>query len=256
MIIYSVYDDLTDPWWRRSADVLRASLARHEPGAQVEIERAPLASRGARSSYAANAAKSSLWAARVEAAQDGEIVILLDSDVYVRGSLAELVPPDRNLVVTPKYWADSEPLLNNRRLPINCGVIGVRVTKHARDAISYWDDVTQRMLADRTLHARWEARWGGIHQAALGYVRDHSPMLLEAAKIGYAPAARWNACHGPLWTADPEGVSVVHVKSDLRQRVRRRATMGTLGRLVREWWGHLGADVPGLGRGTIDGGER
>ena len=120
-----------------------------------------------------------------------------------------------------------------RLLPLNAGVVFVRVSDRVRAFMTAWRDENRRMLTDTQHHQVWRRRYGGINQAALGAVLE-SPRT-DGLAITPLPCSEWN-CEDSTWRAyDPDVTRIVHLKSQLRialfhggsggQEVRRLVTL-------------------------------
>lgn len=176
--------------------------------------------RTASTSHLANTQKMDAWYQAVMEAPDGAQLLLIDADTFIVRSLDALWDHAFDLAITTKPGCI---------VPFNSGVLGVRVNARSRAFVTHWRSINRRMLNDETFHQTWRRRradgthYGGINQAALGYMLNHRPDD-GACQIAELPCREWN-CEDWSWASfDPELTRIVHVKSHLR-----KAVMGLLG---------------------------
>lgn len=188
--------------FRLMAKALEASIIEFEPTASVTIER--LTPPAIITTYTSNSVKLAAWVAFVNRLPDGAKVILIDGDCLLRGPIsASAFAKPFDVAFTSK---------GTRRLPVNGGVVFLRVSERSRAFMREWLRVNDRMLTDRGLHQPYEIKYGGINQAALGYLRER-PTALAIAEL---PCSIYNACHEPLWL-EWQTARVIHYKSALRR---------------------------------------
>ncbi len=192
-----------DGRWDRFARVLRATAQEHCPRWTVRVQNVSIKiqERGKRSE-AMNTAKLEYWAAQVEAAQDGDQLLLIDVDTFIRRPLDEVWSHDFDLAYTTR----------SARFPFNGGVVFVNVSAHVKAFFRGW--VQQNgLLLERSDQAQpWRQQFGGINQAALGrmFKTDHGLRLLQL------PCGEWN-CEDTSWASfDPAVTRIVHLKGALR----------------------------------------
>lgn len=225
--LHCVYFDQGDSRWRRMARVLEYSAQKHNPDWAVSVERlaTPSLVRGMRSSFAANTDKLHEWGRIITTATDGDEVCLIDADTLVRDSLDDAFALPFDVAFTKKDGTN--------RNPINGGVVFVRVNERSKEFFFGWLAVNDRFYQNPTEHRKWEARYGGINQAALGYLLENG-MLPGSPTIAFLPCQQWNNCYPPLWQT-PIGARVFHYKSALRRALFIGRSHGYLGALVALW---------------------
>lgn len=192
-----------DARFRAMAHALRVSIREHTPGANMLIEQ--IESPRILNTYHSNTVKLAQWVRITDGAPEGAKLVLIDGDCLARESLAPAFDSDFDIAVTAK---------EAKRLRVNAGVVFLRISDRTRAFMRQWLAVNNAMLADRALHQPNEIKYGGINQAALGLIRERP--LPDGMTLIELPAARWNACHDPLWSQWPQA-AVIHYKSALRR---------------------------------------
>lgn len=235
--IESVYFELGgDKRYTRMARVLAASARMHCPGWAVNIKpcAAPLSAERRdnrlRRGLATNSDKLTAWTDVVCSAPDGDRIALLDADMMVLRPLDCVWDHEFDVAYTTK------PVV---RLPINGGVVFVRVNDRSRAFMRQWLEINTRLYHDPSEHKQWRAAFGGMNQAALGCLLN-TPCEYEAhsyAALLELPCAEWNACNEDLWSKHSMA-RVVHIKSNLRRSVfrGRRSHIRPDLKSIREQW--------------------
>lgn len=198
--------------FRRLARVLEYSALRHAPTWRVDVREIPPPV-GYRSTLGVpahehNSAKLDHWRDVITSADDGDRVLLIDVDTMITGSLDSVWDLPFDLAYTSAA----------QRLPLNAGVVFVRVSPRSRAFLEQWAAVNRSFLGDATALRPWRTRYAGINQAALGF-------MLERAGHGCAierlDGAIWN-CEDSTWKRfAPPTTRIVHLKSDLRRAIFR-----------------------------------
>jgi hypothetical protein len=250
MRIYSCWFDVSrlgDPktwpasWYARHAAVLEHSARINTPGWTVQVRQIgpppPLrAARGGnKSAYIYNTHKLADWRAVVDAAPDGEQLLLIDADTMILRPLDPVWDLDFDVAYTVKR--------DVTRLPINAGVIFLRVGPRARAFIAAWDEWNRRLLGDAALHDRFWKTYAGMNQAALGALLEIGGGP-EIATLRELRCEEWN-CESATWkTFDPENPPrIVHVKGAMRRGLMDPKKYPTaLGSLDRQQIGTIWRD--------------
>jgi len=177
-------------------------------------------------SYGANAYKLELWAELVRTAPDGSRILLIDADTFVSGCLDPLWGEEFDVAYTGR---DASPF------PLNAGVIAIRAGAPARAFMREWSRLDLRLLRDSALHGLWRRKYGGINQAALGWLLESGGAETSGARVLRLPCLVWN-CEDTSWSAfDPAVTKVVHVKSALRMAALGVHVTHALRPLARVW---------------------
>jgi len=202
--------------YRRLAEVLEFTARRFCGGWRVNVEHLqPKVYRSVlgQPSHEWNTQKFEFWVRQVLAAPDGDRIALLDGDTMIVSGLDSIWDHDFDLAYTYR---------ENDRLPLNAGVIFVRVSARTREFMRLWwawnlhflnpkdyPDVDGR----REPHDRWRLRYAGINQASLGYMLERVQHGCHVLKV---PCSVWNCVN---WTHYTERTRIVHIKSALRRAV-------------------------------------
>lgn len=193
------------------ARVLEHSARVACPGWAVQVERLD-AKQPPQSDpcFWSNTAKLEAWARVVRASDPGERLALVDADTFV---LRDLTP------VWVEAFDFAYTLRSPGRLPLNAGVVFVRVSAELVRFFDEWDRANADMYAHPKLHQTWRARYGGINQAALGMLLEAKLAEKLGVKIARLQCREWN-CEDSSWHEfDPAVTRVVHLKSGLRRSV-------------------------------------
>lgn len=197
--------------FRRLARVLEWTAQQHCCGWAVdvcEVPAAPLSApltEAARLAYEHNAQKLDEWARVVETAADGECLALVDADTIILRPLDPVWGLAFDIALTARA--------RGARLPINSGVVFVRVSEATRAFFRHWRDETRRMLATPAHHAPWHRKYGGITQAALGFIRE--TRNTDGLLVRELSCQEWN-CDETAWPMCTAFTRIVHIKSGLR----------------------------------------
>lgn len=192
----------------RMAEVLEYSAAAHCAAWQRSVVRLPVEVRRCASgieSHGHNSLKLDHWAAAVEAAADGDELLLIDADTLILRSLDDAWDAPFDLAYTVK--AD--------RFPFNLGVVFLRVSPATRAFMRRWLGENRALFAQPGDHRAWRVRWGGINQAAFGRLLEGG--ALASLQLRSLSCAEWN-CEESAWaTFDPGVTRIVHIKGELRR---------------------------------------
>ena len=196
--------------WPRMARVLAHSARQQLSGWEVHVRQLhppPVTGHAAATeSHRANSQKLQAWVDLVRAAVDGDRLLLIDADTMILRPLDDVWLKPFEVAYTERVGV---------KLPINAGVVFLRVGPFARHFFEHWLAANMRLLRDPTEHQIWRTRYGGINQAALGSI------LVEPAGwgLGRLRCQEWN-CEDASWTTfDPARTRIVHLKSALRRAV-------------------------------------
>lgn len=170
-----------------------------------------------------NAQKISSWRRIVETADLGEVLGIMDCDTLVLGDLSAVLEIDFEVAYTARPpWA---------RLPFNAGVVFVRVSAATRRFFAAWEEQNLRLLGDRTAHRPLRNKYGGINQAALGYLLERPVDVVPVA----IPCTTWN-CEDTSWSEFGPETKILHIKGRLRSAcVRGRNPEPDIERLAEIW---------------------
>lgn len=241
---YSCFFSLKgSPQYPRMARVLAHTARKHLPDWEVRVDEiaAPEAE-GAEKTWrvrrrhglATNTDKLRDWVAAVDRCDDGDLLALVDADAMVTASLDPILDLDFDVAYTRKEGAE--------KLPINGGVVFVRVNARSRAFMRRWREENDRLYARPEEHAPWREHFGGMNQAAFGRMLttgEHPPATLLPIS-----AHEWNACWSPAWR-QWKRARIVHIKSGLRRTIfgAQRPENLTVREFV-EFWRATEREVP------------
>lgn len=194
--------------WERLARVLEFSARRHCVGWDISIQRIPATVRPVGSSTVKfnNTHKLDWWVGQVDAAADGDCVLLIDTDTMILGPLEDAWSEDFDFGYTVKEG----------RFPFNAGVIFLRVSWHTRQFMRVWREENRRMFTRRDYHQPWFRKYGGMNQSALGKLLTEDAPNSVGVHVARLPCEVWN-CENETWAAfDPATTRIVHLKDGLR----------------------------------------
>jgi hypothetical protein len=193
--------------YTRLSRALERSVAANSPRTPIDITRVTpddtLAAQRpdpADAGLVANARKVVAWNEIVQAAPDGEALLLLDCDTLVLGDL-EIEPAAAITYTARPSWA---------RLPFNAGVILVRGGSPARHFFADWTAENLRLLSDRSGHRPLRQKFGGLNQAALGVLRARGGYDLATL-----PCVIWN-CEHTCWPQFGAETKILHLMGRMR----------------------------------------
>lgn len=192
--------------YERMAKVLEATARKHCEEWDIRVERIPEHSleypwqdQGTAAALMGNAHKSFAWSQIVEDAEEGERLLLIDADCYIRRPLEEMWEEEFDVVLTEtgKAWAFCS------------GVMFVRVNERSKRFFRAITEETWKMVKDGGYHAKWRQKYAGIHQAAIGAILENGGS--EGVDIKKVPCSEWDALH---WNS---GARVMHLIPRLRK---------------------------------------
>jgi hypothetical protein len=174
-------------------------------------------------SHVWNTQKLKEWKDAVLDAQDGERILLIDGDMMILKPLDDIWERSFDIAYT---------IRESGRLPLNGGVVFVRVTDKSRAFVESWWDQNLRFLSDAKSHAIWRQKYAGINQSAFGYVLER---VQHGCSLLTVPCQQWN-CENTEWAHFDEKTRIVHVKSKLRRALFGLCTPGSSEkRLISIW---------------------
>lgn len=225
-------------WYERHARVLEHSARVNTPGWDIYVRRiGPPPNRtaalggGNTSSYSYNTHKLEEWRRIVRASAEGDRLLLIDADTMVLRPLDPVWTKPFDVAYTSKRGLT--------RLPLNAGVIFLRVNDRSRAFIDKWWEWNVRLLGDAALHSRYRKSYAGMNQAALGALLENGGLKL--AEVAELPCTEWN-CESATWNtydaAKPP--RIVHVKGAMRRGVMghdsRLLATEARRQLAAVWW--------------------
>lgn len=157
-------------------------------------------------SHVTNSQKLEWWRSVVVDAEDGDRVLLIDADMMITRPLGDVWDRPFDLAYT---------IRTEGRLPLNGGVVFLRVSPATRRFVDRWFAHNQRFLANANDHRAWRMKYAGINQASFGYMleKERDP----AVALERLTCEEWNAENTTWSKFDPAFTRIVHLKSGLRR---------------------------------------
>jgi hypothetical protein len=215
--------------WERMATVLRKSARRQCPGWELDIaqgERLDLNSPLGLDHNVYNTLKLNAWRKAVESAKTGERMMLADVDVAILQPLDDVWDQSFDVAITNKPAGS--------RMPFNAGIVFLRVSPAVKTFMGRWADENWRMFQDPSFHQVWRPYYGGINQAALGYLMRQGGH--DGLNLQRLPCAEWNLEDEHWSQFDPERTRIVHYKTELRRALfDKRAAVEAWQPLIQAW---------------------
>lgn len=193
-----------DGRWDRMAAVLRQTATDHCPGWAVNIVSLNVSIQSRRLlREAMNTAKLKYWNDIIQNSEDGDRVLLIDTDTVVLRPLDPIWEKNFDLAYT----------VRPATFPLNGGVVFVRVSPALRAFFQAWVTENVRLIDDSSDQPQaWRNKYGGVNQAALAHVLDTNHGL----RLATLPCLEWN-CEDTTWHLfDPAVTRILHIKSALR----------------------------------------
>lgn len=213
-----------DGQYDRLARVLEFSARRLCPRWTMQIARiAPtlLAPCTGNPSHAWNHAKLEWWASVVDAAPEGTELIIMDADMVIVRPLAPIWQVPFDLAYTVRQRS---------RLPLNGGLVALRVSAGTRAAIRQWRDLDAEMMVNGQRHGPWHRKYMGMNQASFGCLLEEGGFA--GLHLHQLRCQEWNLCE---WADYSPTTRVIHVKSRLRRAVFGSGVHAELAPLVTVW---------------------
>jgi hypothetical protein len=142
------------------------------------------------------------WHEAVATAEDGERLLLIDTDTMVLRPLDGIWGAWHDMTITDA----------RKMFAFSTGVVAVTVSDAVRDFFGTWRDAQRRLLLDDPASMTWREKYGGINQAALGMVMGDA--LLRIRRL---PTIEWNCEHS--WWEEATDPRIVHLCGRLRELI-------------------------------------
>jgi len=170
-------------------DVLRTS----EPSLNVRRHRG----------MTANTLKLEMQEDKLKELGEGNVA-LMDCDMMFMGDISDVFEQDFDV----GYIARPDP-----RIPINGGVIFVKINERSLDFFKQYREANDRMYKDKMFHNVYKSKYHGMNQAAFGYMLEN---YKGGAKVVAFPSEIYDACED-TWSTAMEKAKVIHFKGRLRR---------------------------------------
>lgn len=200
-----------DDGYERMARVLEYSARLHSPETPLTVRRITsadddivAAGEGRKSRYLDNTRKTRHHCAAVQAAENGELLCLIDADTMVLGDLTPVESYDFDLAYTLRP--------DHAQYAFNSGVVFIRISEKIKEFYRRWEAVVFQMLADKSFHDQYQPRYGGVNQSGLAHLLEQS----DEIKTKTLPCRVWN-CEQDSWPLFGSDTKVVHILGVLRR---------------------------------------
>lgn len=160
----------------------------------------PMARDSCKQTWVNNARKAKHHCQIINSAEDGELLGMIDADTMILGDLSEIESMEFDIAYTVRP--------PKSKWKLNTGVYFVRVSERMKKFCREWYAMVCEMLSNEKLHLEWknERKYGGIHQAAFGWMIENSGVDFSALAL---PCEIWNCVNGCYATA--ENPKIVHL---------------------------------------------
>jgi hypothetical protein len=209
--------------------VLKESCRRHMPDVEFvtlhpdnvrKIPRHPTV-------HITNTLKLQVWGDYIRGADDD--VILIDSDMICHAPGYHAFDKEFDIAYTMRTGRQGLRHIPERT--INGGVVMVRNTPEAKSWIVQLRDINEQMFNDNLFHSKWQTRYPGMNQSAMGWMLEQSG---HPARLHEYTTRDWNAVDCDWHVLKPETV-FIHCKGRLRSAIIKGQGSGELLPLVDEW---------------------
>ncbi len=187
--------------------VFEKSINHYMPDVDLIAYRIPAPERSVERArkFSDNSAKLAIWCKHLDTAT--EPVIFADCDMLCVRPAYHAFDPDFDVAYTQR--------MQNHGFPMNGGIIMARPTQAARDFFHLWLEVNDRMFASANFHCKWQIKYGGMNQAAFGYIYEGGEY---PGKLHQYITQEWNAVDCD-WQHLTDETVFIHFKSKLRHLV-------------------------------------
>lgn len=162
--------------------------------------------------FSANHAKLKEWVKRL----NGD-TILIDADMLCLQDISDGFKKINHIGITER----------DGKIPYNGGVVFVKDTPEAKEFMSKWLEIDDRMLTDSEFHKPYHEKYAGQNQASLGWMLEngYEDMVAVLPKT-------YNLCEP--WS-DRQDAKMIHMKGALRRNVFRNHPRKELEPIVELW---------------------
>lgn len=203
-IILVGFDYGSSSIYKTMYDVLLYSIEKHVPDAMIISNwlEEPDPSNRIRA-YISNTIKLRKWCQELESAYNGDCIALMDCDLLVIDDFSDVFEKDFDIAYTYR---------EHSKWPLNGGVIFCRANKASRRFFNILLATNEKMYKDNKFHLQWKNKYGGINQAAFGYMLES--VNLSEFNLLPLPCSIWNVCD---IETDIEKSKIIHYKGPIRR---------------------------------------
>ena len=177
-----------------------------------------------------NTAKLAHWVESMNRCKDGDEIIFADCDLLALGDMFECFDLyDFDLAYTVRHGGEH----GKTRIPINGGVLPVRVNERTRHFMKEYKRINDEMYMNPEFHGPWRLKAAGMNQSAFLYLLENDDLC--NCKHLSVPCSKWNNCNTE-WHLFNNDTRVVHYKSALRRAALGQApSNGIMQPFVNLW---------------------
>lgn len=223
-IVSVTFDYGSDRRYDILAKVLEHSVKKNCPQADFELVRIPAPKiKTFKRCFDSNTVKLREWLRVLKSTQDN--CVFMDCDMLMLKDISDAFDDesfDVGYTIRDGRYATT--------LPMNGGMVFVRNNPAGIEFIEKWAEVNDMMFDDlvkdhgKRVHAQWRTKFGGINQAAFGYL---TAKVKYSARLKKFKCSEWNACL-EHWPTVNERTRVLHVKSGLRKAALSGLSVGSV----------------------------
>lgn len=214
-LITCIHSDSPKKYFRM-LNVLKDSVKKNSPNTELDVrvisdrdlEIKEIGSRR-EAWYVQNCRKAKHHFRVVDTANEGDLICLIDCDTMVLRDMSPAIEQmegyDLGLTWKPEGC----------RLPINSGVVFVRVSDRARTLYSNWLHTARWMLRNQEFYRPWQVQYGGVHQSSLAFMLAQANHDLNVVSL---PCEEWNSVR-ETWCTAPKKARLVHFIGKLRSHI-------------------------------------
>jgi hypothetical protein len=208
-----------NPWYERWVNVLAYTARMNSPSTPLTVYKVgdndeDLTSIQREKIYIGNTRKTRHHCDVVNAAQDGEILGLLDADTFITRDMSSAEQLLDNAEADFAYCLRSK----EGGYLTNTGVVFVRVSQKTKLMYQQWLKVAIRMLKDKQFHHEYKSLYGGINQSSLGYLCSEWVGANEIKTLELQ-CKEWNCGPCSYHLFNHLNTKVVHLLGDLRAEI-------------------------------------
>lgn len=161
-----------------------------------------------------NMLKFRSWVHYINRCEDGEEVMLIDSDTFIVNNPEHVFYMGFDLAIT----------VRSKKQKVNTGVVFIRVSDKIKRFFNKWLEVQEQFYKDysigdvkETLGYEWYRSWAGINQAALMYCIQKGYSKEFGLELLMFPCKLYNACMEDWYAPAPKNRYIIHCNfGDLR----------------------------------------
>lgn len=160
--------------------------------------------------FISNSVKLEKWVEELRRCEEEDHIILMDCDMLILENPFDVFEENFDIGYTVR---------TNSKWPLNGGVIFIKKNMRSMMFMNTLLKINNNMLQDPEFHKKWQQKYAGINQAALGCALENEIYNHNRINIKSFPCAIYNACGEDLPNFDKNRTRILHVKGKLRQAI-------------------------------------